>query len=264
YDVVHIHWLPNGVVGLLLGRPFFAQAHGSDLHVNLANPAYRALTRRVLRKATNVFYVTPNLRAYMNGYEAKLRYLPNPVDVDAIAPSANPPERLSKVLIFTRLDPVKGVDRIFPAAERLSRSVELTAPDWGPLASQYRQLYGHHVRFAAPVPHAEIGKFVQQFDVVIGQMKQGILSLSEIEAMAAGRPVITAVNWDLYDDKPPVIGASGPDEIVAAVEGLKADPARLAALSEEGREWVRRNHSPRRHLEILEAAYFGAGTSTAR
>src|SRR5438874_4061480 len=61
YDIVHIHFLSQGVVGVLAGVPFFAQAHGSDLHTNLENPAYRRVTRSVLEKAKKVFYVTPNL-----------------------------------------------------------------------------------------------------------------------------------------------------------------------------------------------------------
>jgi hypothetical protein len=44
YDIVHIHWLSQGIVGLLIGGPFFAQAHGSDLHVNLRNLVLRMLT----------------------------------------------------------------------------------------------------------------------------------------------------------------------------------------------------------------------------
>jgi glycosyltransferase involved in cell wall biosynthesis len=268
YDIVHIHWLAQGIVGLLIGQPFFAQAHGSDLHLNLRNPVYRRVTKAVLDRAKLVFFVTPNLPAYMKGYEAKLRYLPNPVHVDGIASSVTPPARVAKVLIFTRLDPVKGVERIFPAVAELSKAVQLTALDWGPLARQYVQRYGSSVQFVPPVPHAEIGSFLQRFDLVIGQMGQGILSLSEIEALAAGRPLITAVDWSLYDDdRPPVVRASSPHEIIAAVEQLMSNPQRLASLSREGREWVRRNHSPSRHLQVLEASYFGRSVpdmSTAR
>ena len=265
YDVVHIHWLAQGIVGVLAGREFFAQAHGSDLHLNMNNPVYRRVTRGVLRRAKAVFYVTPNLRQYMKEFDAKLRFLPNPVDVDVVASSFSAPTRVSRVLIFTRIDPVKGVDRIFPAAERLSHLGEVTAPDWGPLAGEYIGRYGSWVKFAPLVPHGKIGPYIQQFDVVVGQMKQGILSLSEIEAMAAGRPVITGIDRGLYlDDPPPVLDAAGPDEIVAAVERLKAQPGELARLSREGREWVRRNHSYQRHLHVLEETYFGAGRSTAR
>jgi glycosyltransferase involved in cell wall biosynthesis len=265
YDVVHIHWLAQGIVGILAGGQFFAQAHGSDLHLNMTNPVYRRVTRAVLRRARAVFYVTPNLRAYMKEFDAKLRFLPNPVDVNAIAPSVSAPTQVSRVLIFTRIDPVKGVDRIFPAAERLGRLAEVTAPEWGPLKDEYMARYGKWVKFAPLVPHSEIGAFVQRFDVVVGQMHQGILSLSEIEAMAAGRPVITGIDRSLYEgDQPPVIDGKGPDEIVAAVERLKAEPRELARLAEQGREWVRRNHSYGRHLRVLEETYFGEGRSTAR
>jgi glycosyltransferase involved in cell wall biosynthesis len=260
YDIIHIHWLSQGIVGLFIGRPFFAQAHGSDLHVNMRNPVMRTVTRTVLEKARIVFYVTPDLPAYAPGFDEKLRYLPNPVEVgDDVEP---PPTKLAKALIFTRLAPVKGVDRIFAAAERLHRSVELTALDWGPLAGEYAQRYGRLVRFVRPVPHSEVGSFLRQFDIVIGQMQAGSLGLSELEAMAVGRPVITGIDWSLYpEDPPPVVGANDADGIAAAVEKLKDDEKELARLSRDGRDWVRRNHGFARHLRLLEAAYFGSAAS---
>jgi glycosyltransferase involved in cell wall biosynthesis len=258
YDIVHIHWLSQGIVGLLIGRPFYAQAHGSDLHVNLRNPLLRVVTRAVFKNAKVVFYVTPNLLAYASGFDHKFRYLPNPVQVDGLD-GGPPPTRLARAVIFTRLDPVKGVDRIFPAAARLRSSVELTALDWGPLAREYVQRYGRQVRFVPPVPHDEINAFLRQFDVVIGQMQQGSLGLSELEAMAAGRPLITGIDWSLYpDDPPPVIAAANAEGIAAAVERLKDDEKELARLSRDGREWVRRNHGFARHLHLLEEAYFGS------
>jgi glycosyltransferase involved in cell wall biosynthesis len=261
YDVVHIHWLSQGIIGLLIGRPFFAQAHGSDLHVNMGNPVLRKVTRMVLAKARLVFYVTPDLPAYAPGFDEKFRFLPNPVEVDDnVAP---PPTRVAKAVIFTRLAPVKGVDRIFPGAEKLRQSVELTALDWGPLAGEYVQRYSGLVRFVRPIPHSEVGSFLKQFDVVIGQMQSGNLGLSELEAMAAGRPVITGIDWSFYpDDPPPVIAATDADGIAAAIEKLKNDERELARLARAGREWVIRNHGFALHLHLLEAAYFGAPTSS--
>jgi glycosyltransferase involved in cell wall biosynthesis len=111
-----------------------------------------------------------------------------------------------------------------------------------------------------PVPHGEVRDFIAQFDVVIGQMHQGSLGLSELEAMAAGRPVITGIDWALYpEDPPPVIAAATPGDIADAVERLRNDGVELARLSREGREWVRRNHGYARHLQLLESAYFGDG-----
>jgi len=255
YDVIHIHWLSQGIVGLLSGRQFFAQAHGSDLHVNLGNPLLLRVTQSVLERAKAVFYVTPNLPAYVPAYESKLRYLPNPILVEE---TAEAPLSVRSVLIFAHLAEVKGVDKIFPAVDRLRDLVEVTAIEGGPLSTEYVQRYSGSVRFVRPVPHDEVRAFLGQFDVVIGQMNQGILSLSELEAMAVGRPVITGIDWSLYpEDPPPVIAAANADAIVGAVERLSADAAELARLSREGRDWVERNHGYARHLQLLESAYFG-------
>src|SRR5262249_32883332 len=157
----------QGMVGVLAGVPFFAQAHGSDLHANLQNPAYRGITRSVLRQATKVFYVTPNLRAYLDAFQYKLVWLPNPVDV---GPERQPPTQARKVLIFTRLHPIKGVELIFPAVTALRAiGIELTVPAYGPLAAELRGRYGGDVRFVEPIPHERITEFLAGFDMVIGQ-----------------------------------------------------------------------------------------------
>jgi glycosyltransferase involved in cell wall biosynthesis len=259
YDVVHIHWLSQGIVGVLAGRSFFVQTHGSDLHLNLNKPVYRWVNRSVLKKATKIFYVTPNLLTYLKDVESKSLYLPNPVDTVELGRPLVPPSEVSKVLIFTRLDSVKGVERIFAAVERMSRNVELTALDWGPLAGGYVRKYGPWVRFVKTIPHVGVGAFLRQFDVVIGQMLQGSLGLMEIEALAAGRPVITGIDWSLYpQDPPPVVAAADEDGIANAVERLRNAPEELAEISRKGRDWAIRNHSFSHHLRLLEAAYFGS------
>ncbi len=259
YDVVHIHWLSHGIVGVLAGRSFFAQAHGSDLHLNLNKPVYRWVTHLVLKKANKIFYVTPNLLTYLKDVESKSLYLPNPVDTVEVGRQLAPPSEVSKVLIFTRLDPIKGVNRIFSAVERMSRNVELTALDWGPLAGEYVRKYRPWVSFVKTIPHVGVGAFLRQFDVVIGQMLQGSLGLMEIEALAAGRPLITGIDWSLYpQDPPPVVAAADEEGIADAVERLRNAPEELAELSRKGRDWAIRNHSFSHHLRLLEAAYFGS------
>jgi glycosyltransferase involved in cell wall biosynthesis len=259
YDVVHIHWLSQGIVGVLAGRSFFVQAHGSDLHLNLNRPVYRWVNRSVLKKANKIFYVTPNLLTYLKDVESKSLYLPNPVDTVELGRQVVPPSEVSKVLIFTRLDPIKGVERIFAAVERMSRTVELTALDWGPLAGGYVEKYRRWVSFVKTIPHAGVGAFLRQFDVVIGQMLQGSLGLMEIEALAAGRPVITGIDWSLYpQDPPPVVAAADEEGIASAVERLRNAPEELAEISRKGRDWAIRNHSFSHHLRLLEAAYFGS------
>ena len=264
YDAIHIHWVPRGLVGLLARKPFLIQAHGSDIHKEINTPGLFHLNRRVLEEAGTIFYVTPNLEPFIHRFGPKLHYLPNPIDVDAITMRPRVPERVCSVLIFMRLDPVKGVRFVFPAVPELAKSVQLTALAGGPLTNELRRRYGDVVRFVSPVAHDEIGTFLQQFDLVIGQMEQGALGLSELEAMAAGRPLISGIDRDLYPgDKPPVVSSYSADELVAQVDRLKDDARRLENLSREGRAWVRRNHGFERHLELLEAAYASTSSSSA-
>ena len=185
-----------------------------------------------------IFFVTPNLRSYLKEVASKSLYLPNPVDMDEIGHEEAPPRQVSKVLIFTRLDPIKGVDRIFPATEHISQNVQVTAFDWGPLAGDYVGKYGQWVTFVKPIPHAGVAAVPARGSTwSMGQMLQGSLGLMEIEALAAGRPVITGIDWTLYpEDPPPVIAASNADEIVISeVERLKNAPEHLAELSRKSR-----------------------------
>jgi glycosyltransferase involved in cell wall biosynthesis len=260
YAVIHIHWLPRGIVGLLAGKPFLVQAHGSDVHKEINTPGLSHLNRQVLEAARTIFYVTPNLEPFVHRFQDKLVYLPNPIRVRANPAPA--PAAVRSIVIFMRLDPVKGVRFVFPAVRQLAASMEVTALAWGPLTEVLKQRYGDVVRFVPPVPHEEVGRFLEQFDLVVGQMEQGALGLSELEAMASGRPLISGIDRNLYPgDKPPVVSSYSADELIAQVETLKADPKRLENLSREGRAWVRRNHGFERHLKLLEEAYFGAPAS---
>jgi glycosyltransferase involved in cell wall biosynthesis len=256
YDVIHIHWVPRGIVGLLARRPFFIQAHGSDLHVQVNAPGVFRLNRRVLERAERIFYVTPNLETFIHRFEDKVVYLPNPISVRTGSGAA--PTKVRSIVIFLRLDPVKGVRFVFPAVRHLAATMEVTALAWGPLTGVLRERYGDVVRFVPPVPHDEVGAFLEGFDLVVGQMEQGALGLSELEAMAAGRPLISGIDRNLYPgDKPPVVSSYSADELIAQIERLKDDSRRLENLSREGRAWVRRNHSFERQLRLLEQAYFG-------
>ncbi len=253
-DVVHIHWVLMGLIGVLSGRPFFLTAHGSDLHSHFRSPLLRWLSRLVLARATRVFYTTPNLAAFLTGFEAKSVELPNPVDPSTFPIAAREPAR--EVLLFTRLDPVKGVDIVYGAVDELASDTRLTGLDWGPLRSRYVPLYQGRVTFVTPVPRDRIPDFLSRFDVIVGQMNQGTVGLAEVEALAAGCPVVTGIDRSLYpDDPPPVTPAGSPAAIVGAVRGLLDDPLRARAARDAGRAWVDRHHGYANHVARLEREF---------
>jgi glycosyltransferase involved in cell wall biosynthesis len=255
YDFLHIHFITQGIIGLVVGKPYFIHAHGSDLHVNFGSPLKKALSLKVLRHSRGVFYATPNLRQFLQAFEYKAYFIGNPIDTGVFRVRRNP-SVISDVLVFARLEPVKGVDRIFEKVEELSRMVRLTAIAWGPWAREYRKRYGEKVRFIEPVPHAQIPFLLDGFDAVIGQMRQGILSLSELEALAVGRVVITGLDQRLYrTDPPPVAHASNGDELISTLKRLIDHPEEASSLSRSGPAWIERHHSPKTHLRHLRQAY---------
>jgi glycosyltransferase involved in cell wall biosynthesis len=257
YDIVHVHFLSQGFAGAGSGRPFVLHAHGSDLHLNLANPLLRAWTRMWLRRARGIFYVTPNLRAYLSDYADKAALVPNPVDTARFKDIA-PPESLANVLVFMRLDPIKGAETVFAAIDDLARLALVAAMDWGPLAAGYKAQFGARVEFLAPVTHDKVPALLARFDAVIGQMEQGVPGLSELEALAAGRVVLMRLDPALAgEDPPPVVDAANGGDLVERIRALQGDPAEVRRLSSVGREWVERNHSLRAHAEILIRLYRG-------
>lgn len=258
YDIVHVHFLSQGVVGAASGKPYVLHAHGSDLHLNFANPVLRSWTRRWMKRARQIFYVTPNLRPFLSDFESKAMLLPNPVDTHRFAAIAAP-QGIERALIFMRLQAIKGAEAVFASAAAIAHVVSLTAIRSGPLASDYSRRYSDSVAFIDPVPHSEVPDLLSRFDAVIGQMEQGVPGLSELEALAAGRVVVMRLDEALFpDDPPPVFGVSAADEIAPGLQRLKGDPVEVARLSAAGREWVERNHGLGRHVAQLSERYRAA------
>jgi glycosyltransferase involved in cell wall biosynthesis len=257
YDFLHIHFITQGVVALAVGKPYFIHVHGSDLHLNFQSRLKKAISLKVLRHSRAIFYVTPNLSRYLLGFEDKAHLIGNPIDTVAFR-ARRTPSAISDALIFARLESVKGADRIFAHIEDLTRIVKVTAIAWGPWAREYRKRFGEMVRFIDTVPHAEVPSLLQAFDLVIGQMHQGILSLSELEALAMGRIVITALDECLYQsDPPPIVRVAGGDGIIDAVRRLIANPDEVIRLSQAGPPWVEKHHGSKTHLRNLTRAYSG-------
>jgi glycosyltransferase involved in cell wall biosynthesis len=257
YDLVHVHFVSQGVVGALSGRPYFLHAHGSDLHLNLASPLMKRWSERWMRGARRIFYVTPNLAEFLEAFKTRSQLLPNPIDVDRFRGIPRP-ERIEAVLVFMRLLDVKGPEVALAGASEVADVFSLTAIDAGPLATELKRRYGDRVDFIAPVAHDEVPALLARHQAVIGQMRQGVPGLSELEAMAAGRIVLMALDARLYPtNPPPVVNVQSAPQIAESLRELHDDDAEVGRLSRAGRDWVETNHSLRAHAEALIQAYEG-------
>ena len=256
YDLVHIHFVSQGFIGPLSGKPFVLHGHGHDLHTNMNNPFLRWISRFAMKRAKAIFYVTPDLAKYIPAeFSDKAYLLPNPLE-PAFFQNVTPPTQLRKVFLFTRLYPIKAPQEVFAVARELASLVDISAISWGPMAPQLHDQYGDCVHFVERIPHEEVPALIDRFDAVIGQMKLGILSLSELEAMARGRIVFMRLDRELYpDDPPPVIDVHGGEELLEAVRRMQSDPGEMRRISDAGREWVARHHGLEGYFKILRRGY---------
>jgi glycosyltransferase involved in cell wall biosynthesis len=251
-DLLHVH--SGGVVQhtRLVPRRFVVHLHGTDIRTLQYDPDWQRTIDRALDGALHVFYSTPDLAEHTLPRRPDATYLPVPVDTDALpAPAAAPGP--PTVLVVSRWESVKGVERQLETARELVRAVgdraRVVGLDWGPAAGEAARA---GVQLVPTRPHGAFLRLVAGATVVVGQAA-GILSASELEAIGIGVPVVVPVPLPLYAEQgPPVLGDS-PESATAAV--LSVLDGALRPDAEAARAWVRRHHSPAAGVDVVSGVY---------
>ena len=237
HDVVHVH-SASTLAHARLGAPrYVLHCHGSDVRTAQYTPAQGDSIRAGLREAEAVFFSTPDLAEHVLPHRADAIYLPVPIDVDGIAEWA-PADGKPAVVFASRWSPEKdSATQLAVAAElvkALGDRADVVGLDWGPQAPDAAAA---GVRLVPTGEHASYLRLLSTAHVVVGQ-SAGILAASELEAMAAGTPVVVPVPLPLYE-APPVFGGSVTDAVAAVAELLDGtaghDPGKARA-------WVRDVH----------------------
>ncbi|MFQ5880053.1 MAG: glycosyltransferase family 4 protein [Dehalococcoidia bacterium] len=258
FDVVHIHLASLGWLGIVGRYPYFLHCHGYDIWSHLRRPMLRRLTLWGLRRAERVFYATPDLAADTQQVRSDAAFFPIPVDTERFRPLAGlghegPP----RVLLISRIWDIKGVDVAFAIIARFKRrrpEVLVDALAAGPHLRLYRG--NTYVNFLPRVPYEEMPTFINRYDVVIGQFRLGIMSTSELESMACGKPVVSYFSYPQFYDEPPPLYSTNDVEMAAEyLTALVGDPALRRQAGEQGREWVLRHHNYLDAARTLEAEY---------
>lgn len=270
---VHLHSamaLPH--VGWALGD-YVLHLHGTDIRTRRYEPVYTNRIHDAVTHARQVFYSTPDLREHLTDWRGEARLIPVPVDLDC--PVVDNPYRGearctgSYVFFVSRWEAVKGGDTQIEAAKclraRLDQSVALVGLQWGDLQlmDAARQA---GVCLIPKLPGAQYRQVIRDAAACVGQTA-GILSASELEALAEDVPLIAPLNPSWYD-------ASHPSLVdVPVLGGTTLDPMdsetiaelTLAALQtpvsqrQPTRDWVQRFHSPAAALTGVLEGYRTAG-----
>ncbi len=264
-DIVHLHWARYAPFIGTEGVPLVVHVHGSDVR-NQADKLTGRLVHRSMSQAGVTLVSTPDL---MTDTPAGSRYLPNPIDVGLFSPgdpdggerppsaSPNDPERRPVVLIFARLRPIKGARSLLASAAAI-RAIDpgatVLALGGGELDDDAADA---GVQLLPARHRLDLPGLLRSVDVVMGQQRLGILSLSELEAMACGRPVIMPLRRELYGADAPTVDAVEPRDVAERCLELAADAARRQAIGAASRDYVIRNHEPAAVARQLVDVYEG-------
>jgi len=259
FDLVHIHWASYGILGLVSKIPYVVECHGSDIRYRTKNPFFRSVLTPILQKAHAVLCITPDLLLPTQSIRPDALFFPGPVDTDRFAPLEKDPSRPWSVLLFTRLDPIKGPDIAIEGIARFAArhpDVRVLLLDWGLLKEEYKKEYANRFEFLPVVPQKEVQNLILSADVVVGQCKLGILSFCELQAMSCEKPVICPFHYEsAYPTSPPICQGSNATQIDEQLEYLFQNPQFAKERGKLARNWIIANHALSNLVPKLEGMY---------
>lgn len=264
FDVIHIHFAYLGWAGILGRYPYVLHCHGTDVRRNLNQFYQRPFIVRSLQQARLVFFSTPDLAEHILPVRPDAVWLPNPTNTDRFCPttaqaslSAPNTTRRPRVLFISALSRIKGVERAFQVIELLQQQMpetEIAVMGFGDQLARYKNWPG--IQVLDRVSYADMPALIQRYDVVVGQLRLGILSMSEQEAMACGKPVVGAFRYpEVYAEPPPIVTGETPEELAGQVIRLSNDDTARRTAGHRSREWVIKYHDHRLVATLLEPYY---------
>jgi len=246
FDLVHIHWASYGILGLMSRIPFVIECHGSDVRYRAKELFFRSVLEPIFHSAKAVLCITPDLLPPVQSMRSDALFFPGPVDTDRFAPIESRAPQPWTILLFTRLDPIKGPDMAIEGIARFAAhhpNIRVQLLDWGRLKEEYKMRYGTQFEFLPVVPPHEVQQLIASADVVVGQCKLGILSFCELQAMSCEKPVICPFYYEhAYTTPPPIFRANNAEHIDEQLEYLFQNPHMAKERGRQARKWVIEHH----------------------
>ena len=288
YDIVHTHTSKGGFVGRLAARlagvPIIVHTmHGFAIHEQSpawARTAYAALERLASRWCDRIISVSEFHRRWALDLnlcpQSQIQAIPNGITPDAPAARLDPIELRRKLgvgegdmflLSPTRLAWDKGIQYLIDAAALLPRGgrrYRLVIAGDGPSRARLEQMActrGVSDRITFLGFREDVADLLAAADVVVLPSLREGLSISLLEAMAAGKPIIASSigsNRDVASQAevalliPPADAAALADAMRFAAH----DPQRMAALGAGARLLFEANYTEDRMLNAYRQMYF--------
>ncbi|TDK23544.1 hypothetical protein E2F48_16285 [Arthrobacter crusticola] len=247
-DVVHFHTGGLSPHARWLRTPWVLHFHGTDVRSRQYDGWAPKLQYGVAH-ADAILFSTPDLAPHVQNLTDRGQYFPVTIRTDRL-PAWQP--RPDRVVFASRWDDVKGASQQIEVARRVREArpdVELVGLDWGEQAAEAAEAG------IALVPKMAPGHFQEWLasgSVVVGQMTR-ILSVSELEALAIGVPVVSTADPSFY----PMLTHLGGTSIQAvAGDVIRAlEEPRATSQRQDGPGFVAKEHDARVGVERLTRLY---------
>ncbi len=280
-DIAHVHMpYPVGETANWLwrrARRTVATYHSDVVRQRGWLRLYAPVLRRVLQSADAIAVTSPQYLAtspFLRPVALKCRLIPLGIDTEHYRTAD--PERVAALrarlgqplLLFVgRLRYYKGLQYLLQALPALP-GVHLAVVGSGPMEAAWKALAAalgldDRVHFVGDAPDEDLPAYHHASDCfVLPACERGeAYGLVQIEAMAAGRPVIctelgTGTSYvNRHGETGLVVPARDPQALAAACRELLADPERRRAMGERGRERARVEFGMEKMVERVEAWY---------
>lgn len=199
-------------------------------------------------------------------YPARLRHLPNFVDVEAVAPKDAPG---GGPVFAGRLSDEKGVDTLVEAVAG-DAALTLDVAGDGPSRTALERLVADlgaddRIRFHGRLATPELQQLLRASSVaVVPSRWYENMPLAVLEAFGAGLPVVATGLGGLPELIEPgvdgdIVPANDPAALARALRGYVDDPSRAFAMGLAAREKAARTYDAVGHLARLREIYAEAG-----
>lgn len=258
-DLIHANWTLSGAAALagqaLHHRPIILTVQGSDIVRAAPLPVFNWITRLVLHRCDYVLALSNSLAEKviaLGSPRAKVRVIPNGVDLDHFTPPKPDNWRKPLILFVGALSPIKGVTYLIsamPGILRVFPEASLIIVGVGPQLTELQTLVCQlgiqsNVWFLGSQSPTQVREWMRQARVfVLPSIEEG-LGVVLLEALACGTPCVGSRVGGIPDVIVPEVGLLTP----AGDPSALAD-AILQILNLSKDDWASLSLAARRRAE---------------
>lgn len=179
---------------------------------------------------------------------------------DAIAPGKD------VIVGCTRgLRPEYGVDRLIRAVKGLDKGIGIVLIGDGSEMERLRSLANElgvsdRVNFMGRISHPDLARYVASFDIMVSPSLTDTISISVMEGMASGLPVISSnvggtAEWISHERNGILLKDNAPEEISTWIARLASDDGMRRSLGSRARETILERGDWRKTSQLIALRY---------